>query len=317
MSDTTSLSGQRNRMLRLRSGFTLIELLVVVAIIALLISILLPSLQRAREQAKQVQCASQQRNVGVAVITYSVENKGYHHAVWANRALRFRELFGKRYALKPYISTPNGLQAGDAYWAVIYDPYLNGSMWDDYTNPSTGLMGADSLPGWKNTRCPTAEHTITAFRRPGGSGAPLPHDPYTLWSTLAFNGVTADCDGIPDSGIHTLFRRKEGVVGSRVPERLGRIEFPAELILFHDGPEPMMDGNGDTLTQLTQWEGEEGDIGPWVREYFRHPGGSVVTWVDGHTDTISEDKAKQEKRNLMEANGGNVLRAPLRWYSAR
>jgi prepilin-type N-terminal cleavage/methylation domain-containing protein len=51
-------------------AFTLIEILVVVAIIALLISILLPSLQRAREQAKVALCLSNLRSLGVAVSAY-------------------------------------------------------------------------------------------------------------------------------------------------------------------------------------------------------------------------------------------------------
>jgi len=57
------------------SGFTLIEVLVVVAIIALLVSILLPSLTKAREQAKRTLCASNQHQIGLAMVAYSVDHK--------------------------------------------------------------------------------------------------------------------------------------------------------------------------------------------------------------------------------------------------
>ena len=59
--------------MRKKDSFTLIELLVVVAIIATLISILMPSLKKAREQVKMVVCASNLRGVGVGAMVYAGE----------------------------------------------------------------------------------------------------------------------------------------------------------------------------------------------------------------------------------------------------
>ena len=68
---------------RRRPGaFTLVELLVVVGIIAILIAMLMPSLSRARESARRVQCLSNLRQLGTAVMMYTQEYKGRFPGAW-------------------------------------------------------------------------------------------------------------------------------------------------------------------------------------------------------------------------------------------
>lgn len=105
-------------MKRMKRGFTLIELLVVVAIIAVLIAILMPSLGKAREQARNVKCLSVLRQFGVAANIYADQSndftpqadggsrgKWYENTLFRN-SMNLTGQNGKWYA--PYIC-PNAL----------------------------------------------------------------------------------------------------------------------------------------------------------------------------------------------------------------
>ena len=95
-------------MLRRNKAFTLIELLVVISIIALLISILLPALGAARDSARNTQCLSNNRQMGIGLTGFAVENKG----------------------LLPFGNVTNPADPDHSDWMVEISGYIEGSRGD-------------------------------------------------------------------------------------------------------------------------------------------------------------------------------------------
>jgi len=164
-----------------RRGFTLIELLVVIAIIALLVSILMPSLSRAKEHARRAACSLQQRNIAQASVLFAHDNDSTlpavieHPGAWAHTINN--NVNGNNVTLAPELMIrnlwpqANDNQLGKGYLGSNRDLMLCPSRKDDYWPQGTGGDNAYMLNkrwnGFYSSYHMTGGSSIIAMQ-PGG-----------------------------------------------------------------------------------------------------------------------------------------------------
>jgi prepilin-type processing-associated H-X9-DG protein/prepilin-type N-terminal cleavage/methylation domain-containing protein len=149
-----------------RYAFTLVELLVVIGIIALLISILLPTLNRARESARTIKCASNLRQIGLAMNMYINESKGFYPyptTTQGEQALWYTAI--DKYMIAMPNSDRNG--AGSATGQRTYHEGKQCVVWDEFNGPvnmtTVQAVGKESAKTYKmnshlRRRWPTRSH---------------------------------------------------------------------------------------------------------------------------------------------------------------
>jgi prepilin-type N-terminal cleavage/methylation domain-containing protein/prepilin-type processing-associated H-X9-DG protein len=145
-----------------REAFTLVELLVVVAIVGLLAGLLLPAVQHARESARRANCASNLRQVGLAMIRYS----DLHAGNWPETSHTVEPdpvtgLLTKAwvYSLAPYLEDVDAIRICPS--DLTGDLRFRGKG-TSYT--MNGYLSRESRPAFENRRkLPTTHRTIVAF----------------------------------------------------------------------------------------------------------------------------------------------------------
>jgi prepilin-type processing-associated H-X9-DG protein len=237
---------------RAAAAFTLVELLVVIGIIAVLVGILLPSLNKAREHAKTVQCLSNLKQIAMAALSYSAINKGVVvPANYDNGAL-------------------DNTQTRD-FWAhiLISSGHLPKSLLLDTANPD---------PFNSVLYCPST--------RQGGSPPAYPMDFAKSWQSPVLEpgkfasfsyGMNANSRLDRQPPCIPIPCPKAGNAADTVIEfrKMGRIRRPADMAFFFDG----------YGVEVSRWNSARQDLEAIDARHEKRTKTNIV-FFDGHADTF-------------------------------
>jgi len=228
-----------------RKGFTLVELLVVIAIIGILIALLLPAVQAAREAARRSQCTNNLKQILLAMHNYhSAHNRFPPSMAWGGEG-RLANAFSDKVSMLPFMER-----------AELYD----NTFFDNSPFDSGGWEGGGGNPNVK-----TQSIKLPVFNCPS-----QPH--------VVFNGAGNFTYSINSGTSH------HGVTGSPTPCDDGHLNGVAGYVFGHVAPETTVAGRSDPpvgFAHITDGSSQTAAYSEFIIDSRVDPKTEVYNWTTG------------------------------------
>ncbi|BDI28863.1 hypothetical protein CCAX7_009140 [Capsulimonas corticalis] len=233
---------------RRQSGFTLIELLVVIAIIAILAAILFPVFAQAREKARQITCASNEKQAGLAIFQYAQD-------------------YDETLPLANYAQHPTDT-SGFVNWQYEVDPYIKGGYPISNSDLGTGSGGLRKSVWF----CPDWDRTNDLFYNDGTPSGTAPSTATPSKSYIANENYMGAY--VPPTAPNVNYAKPSAT--------LAQIKTPAQTVLTAESRGNNVQCAGNDTPTAAALGTTASDWGHYVSGRARHAGGSNYLFQDGH-----------------------------------